>query len=411
MKNRTFKPTITPDTPCRCGRPKSTHPVPWGSTADPRCSRFKPDPAWLAHQAKDEPPEVPLRVWDAARPRSSKTARARAAGGYGVGPSDFGGCHKAIEYRERPPEDYVPDEVDKAAAILGTVLHDGNTKARKARYPWRKFGLSVTVPGLDAPGELDEYDPYLGRVTDYKTAGEYAWDRNARSGPPEYEWKQVLTYGLAVEEAGGKVTEVQLLVWRRANGEWESFTRPYDRAAAIAAVSELHAITAALEEGRPLPRVRAGDELLGPSVNALCARYCPAVRHCWDLDHVPADRSPEGWVLVKDDEDVAATLAEYDAVRVTENESKKRKDYARTLLEGVEPGEYGPNVLTWSGGRPTSKPDPEARIAQLERAMTVARENAMVPPDPADLPYPEVHSRTRVTINVKPVRAGKKAKA
>ena len=68
-------------------------------------------------------------------------------------------------------------------------------------------------------------------------------------------------------------------------------------------MNELHGMMDALDRGDPLPRVRAGDELLGPTVNALCARWCPFVKTCWELDEVPPERTPEGWLLARDDED------------------------------------------------------------------------------------------------------------
>lgn len=361
-----------------------------------------------AHQAATEDPGKVMHAWDAGRPRTSKTATARDAGKWGVGPSDHTSCHKQIEYRERPPEGYVPDPVDKSAAIMGTLIHDALTVARQEAYPWRMFGVKVLVPGLDVEGEADEFDPVTGRVTDYKTAGDYKWDRIGKLGPPDGEWKQVLDYALGLEDFGHTVTEVELLYANRASGLWESFKRPYSRDAALAGVLELHGIIDSLDAGHPLPRVRSGDELLGPTVNALCARYCPAVRHCWNLDEVPPERTPEGWLLVRDDVDgaVTATLTEYDDARAAAREGKKRQDYTRALLEGLEPGRYGDMTLNWSGGNLGSpRPDPVARVVQLETEMLTAAEQGRAPVDPVTLPYPETRKVSPVTIQVKPVRA------
>lgn len=369
-----------------------------------------PEVVEQAHAAADDDFNNVIHLWDKARPRSGKTARARAEGRFGVGPSDLSSCEKAIEFRERPPEGHEPVDVPKAAAIVGILLHDAATNARVAIYPWRQFGVQVHIPGLDEPGEADEVDPIIGRVTDYKTASGYKWDKVGKDGPPDGEWEQVQTYGLGLIDAGYTINEVELLYVNRETGEWESHKRPYDHDAALAAVGRLHAIMDALEAGDPLPRRRRNDDLLGPTVNTLCARYCPHVKTCWNLDDVPPGRTPEGFLLVQADDDgsIARTLGVYDEARTAEGEAKKAKEYARTLLEGLEPGEYGPYILNWTGGKASSKPDPQGRIAVLEQAIIDAIDTGTPPPHPTELPYPTVTKTSAKAISVKPVRKAKR---
>ena len=361
--------------------------------------------------AADDDPNTAIAAWDASRTRSRKTADAHTDGQFGVGPSDLSACQKAVEFRERPPEGYEPVPIDKAAAILGVIIHEGASDAREALYPWRQFRVPVNVPGLDRPGEADEVDALIGRVTDYKTAGTYKWDRVGQHGPPDGEWKQVLGYAFGLNDAGYTITEVELLYINRETGKWESHKRPYDEAEAVRAVSELHALMDALEAGDPLPRQRGDDVLLGPTVNTLCARFCPAVKACWGLDEVPEGRTPEGWMLVRDDDDgaISATLATYDEARAIEKAAKERKDYARTLLTGLEPGTYGEFTLRFTGGGPPKiVDDVDARVDQLTEVMVEAFKAQVPPPNPAVLPWPVKKKAARSAIDVKAVRAAER---
>lgn len=349
-----------------------------------------------------------LRWLDARRPRTHKTTRARAEGKWGVGPSDLSSCLKAIEFRERPPEGYEPGPVDKAAANVGTMWHEALETAWKRRYPWRRFKVVADVPGLDVPGEADCHDPMTGTVYDWKSCGDWKWERIGKEGPMPAELEQVMLYALALSRAGSLIREVALVYVNRETGSSETFYRPYDEGLALQALGKLVRVMDALDEGRELPRERAGEEMLGPTVNALCARYCPHVRTCWDLPNVPADRTPEGWLYARDDEDGAIqyVLEDYDANRSAESVAKRRKDFDRTLVVGVEPGRYGDWTLAWTGGGlGEPKPDPEARIEQLEAEMTAALVEDRLPRPPEDLPWPTVRRQRNVAIQVKKVRA------
>ena len=366
-------------------------------------------PTWLDLRARtalaDDPGEA-MHRWDAARPRSHKTEAARADGVFGVGPSDLGKCEKAIEYRERPPEDYTPIDIPKSAAIVGTLLHDAITEARRSMYPWRQYAHPVNIPGLDTPGECDEYDPIVGRVVDYKTASRYKWDRNGDDGPPEHEWEQVMLYGFGLAHEGHLVLEVELLYLNRESGEWESFTRPYSDLAAKRALNRLHALIDALDAGESLPRRTPSGELMGPTVNTICARYCPAVAHCWQLDEVPDHRTPEGYLHVQPDDDgaIAGTLKVYKDAQATESASKKAKEHAKALLTGLEPGVYGDYTLKWGSG--STRKDKDGRIGQLDAAMRFAIDTDTPPPDPDELDYPQ--TTTKGSISVGKVRAAKR---
>lgn len=379
------------------------------------CRHFRWDPedrlVRRAVAAAADEPAVALRAYSRRHSRRRSAAKVAEGGQWSVGPSDLSACQKAIEFRERPPEGHVPKPIDKSAADVGTMLHEEMTRARRAKYRWRQFKVRVTVPGLDRPGEADEVDQLIGRVTDYKSAGAWKWDQVGKHGPPETEWQQVALYSFGLSETTDEFAPVDLeiIYINRENGSTERFLRPYSRAYALAALNGLLAVLDALDEGRHLPRVRAGDELLGPTVNSLCARWCPHVVDCWGLPSVPGDRTPEGWLYVRDDEDgaVTTTLQVYDGNRSTEGEAKRQKDYARVLLTGIEPGRYGDLTLKWTGGGLADKPDPEARMAQLEGELTSAAEAKRPPRRPEDLPYPQRRVRSNVAIQVKPVRVAR----
>lgn len=362
-----------------------------------------PDAATAAAADHLDPHQV-LRQWDQARHRSGKTTRAREAGRWGVGPSDLSSCQRAVWYRENPPDGYVPDDVPVAAAALGTMIHTGFTEARRLAFPWRKFDMQVTIPGTDTTGTLDEWDPVLGRVTDYKTAGSYKWAKVALT-PPMGEWNQVLVYGFCLAAEGHDIREVEIVVINRENGDIETHVRPYDPDLAMDAVLEIHAMINALDEGRELPRVRAGDTLLGPTVDTLCRTYCPAVRHCWNLDEVPEGRSPEGALLAVDDPDIEAAAARYEAARVREKEAEAEKEYARALLQGVPAAEYGAFEVRWQGGNSKQVPDLLARIEVLETELIDAAADSRPPKTPWELPSPTRAKTSPVTIRVKPKRA------
>lgn len=352
--------------------------------------------------AMDEPLMVAIAEADKARPRSRKTEDARAAGHFGVGPSDLNTCPKRIEYRERPPEDYEPIEVDRAAAYEGTILHDGITRARRLRYPWRKFGLNVHVPGLDREGELDEWDPITAVVVDYKTAGEYKWDRIGNYGPPETEWEQVMLYALALVHAGHPVEWVELHYYRRENfTDPERFRRPFSEQIAMAALSRLHAILDDLHDGRSLERTEPG-----PNLSAICARFCEAVNHCWQVNIARDNgRTPEGWMLARDDAGVAVALEEY----VTAHEDlfkpgNATKEAVKVKIEGVEWGRYGDYTYRKTGGKSEWVPDEQARVEQLIAEMTQAAQEGRPPVFPDQLPVPQRLKTTRMSTEIKRVR-------
>lgn len=381
-----------------------TGPVP-DSTPEDAAAASDPwdDHLPAAISAAQEPPDAFLRRWDADQQTSRRTARAHQ--GVSVSPSDAGSCHRWVAYRERG--DYTPTPTQGNAAALGTLIHEGVTRIREAQYPWRQFTVPVHVPGINGVGEVDEWDPVLGRVTDYKTAGHAKWERVAAE-PPEYEWEQVLLYGSAFAAQGHDVVDVELLYVHRGTGDVESHIRSYDQAAADQVAARLLGLRDSIRAGEDIPRVRSSDVMLGPTRDALCRDYCPAVVDCWGLDAPPDGRTPESRVLIRDDKDIAGVAARYAAAKAREVAATTEREWLGDLIRGVPDGGYGDYEVKTSGGRVgKERRDPPARVEQLERVMRVAVEDGRPPPHPDTLPWPTTRATTPLQLRVAPVRTGR----
>lgn len=331
------------------------------------------------------------------RERAKRTRRAE--GTLGIGPSDTTSCPRKIEYRERPPADFVPDPEDKRPARIGGMIHRDWQNVSQALYSWRLHEFNVQIPGLDTKNSrVDRYDPVTAVLDDGKTAGNWAWDHLGDEGPDEDVWEQVQIYGLALNRMGLPVRTVRLVYIKRENGHDEIFTRPYDEAVAMRALDRLLGYAATLDAGGHLPRTRSG-----PSTDGLC-RGCFARSHCWNLPRAKELRR-SGESLTVLGEDVDPVEVEFFAAGVYAAEREKaaadlRRKEGLALLEGIAPGPYGAFEVG-EGGR--WMPDPKKRIAQLEGLFDE--------PDgkrPALAELPEPPKRRDRWTTVKPVRAAKR---
>lgn len=265
--------------------------------------------------------------------------------------SDYGSCRRSVWYREAPPDGFVrdPEMYDRQAA-LGTILHAAAANARAARYPWRWYEYEVTVPGLDKPGRVDEYDPVLGVVSDLKTGGTRKWDRIGDEGPNLSVWGQVLIYGLALTALGLPVRAVRIMVVNRDTGEEEHFVRDYDPAAARAALDELVDLATGLDFGIVPPR-----DGTGPSTDWQC-RSCFARSHCWNVAAATdAGRSPESYTVLgeePDDPSIIWAAEQFLAAKAARLAADAAYDEAKALLQGIEPRQYGDVII--EVGRNTS---------------------------------------------------------
>lgn len=256
--------------------------------------------------------------------------------------SDLGNCRRAVWYREQPPEGYEPLPAQyRRQAALGSVLHAASQAARQVRYPWRRYELELSIPGLDRPGKVDEYDPVLGEVTDLKSAGRWRWD-NFADGPSDRDWGQAGIYGLALDRLGLPVRTLRIVAVNRENGDEEPFRRPFDPAQAQQHLDRLVELATMLDLGVVPPR--DGD---GPS-SFPCAS-CPARAHCWQIDAAEAaGRSPESFTVLgaePEDPTIAWAADRVVAARASLREAEKAEKAAKALLDGIPPGEYGDFII------------------------------------------------------------------
>ncbi len=323
----------------------------------------------------------------------------RPSGSTGPRVSDYGGCGRAVWYRDSPPVGYEPAPVDNRRATLGNVIHAAAEAARSARYPWRRYEMKLPIPGLDKIGRVDEYDPVLGEVTDDKTAGDRKWEVYS-DGPPDSAWGQVLIYGLALEELGMPVRTVRIIAINRDSGAEEHFRREYDPAAARSALDELIALATLLDLGE-VP-VREGT---GPG--SFPCSWCEARLHCWNVAAAEvAGRSPESYTILgaePDDPTIEWAAANLHAATRANTSADKAKKDAERLLVGIKPGTYGGMEVN---ARSRRMPNYKAAFLRLLALWPL--------PDSMRPPVERVENppvRVDRWIEAKPVRAAKKAAA
>jgi len=350
--------------PCTCGHGRHTHkgtgrrPAPncTGACATPECpcGRYRESAAYQLAVAALEAQETTLAK---ALHQADRLARAahykdnpREPGQWSIGASDTTTCPRKIWYRNTPPEGFKPDFEPSNEARIGAMVHDKVTEAMRSLYPWRLYGLKVTIAGLDRQSELDWFDPIVGMLDDLKTAGDYKWEKWRDHGPTDDEWGQVALYALALEDMGYTVRTLRLLLLHRAKGISEPHVRPYDRAFAEKYRDLLTGYAFALDSGLELPRSEPG-----PSHSELCRR-CFARTHCWNLVEADkAGRSPESYTVLgpkPEDEVIEWSIEEKLRLAKVRLEAKQAEDEAAALLEGLEPGRYGRVELArqWGGG-------------------------------------------------------------
>lgn len=182
--------------PCTCGAPRHQHSgaARAGGCPATGCRRYRREAVDVLVEralAGDQSTlGKDLRRHEALEQKRRRRNRPRVAGEWGVSPSDTSTCRALIGFRERGwgtdpdhvvlsrdmeadefPEGsvfYRRDIEDKRAAKMGSLIHDGVMRVRRALYPWRVFEIPLAVDGLDRRGRFDEYDPVMGVVNDCK---------------------------------------------------------------------------------------------------------------------------------------------------------------------------------------------------------------------------------------------------
>ena len=331
--------------PCVCGAGKHAHsgPAAIGRCSETGCTRYRADRVWaLVYESLDAdatPLGHALREHDRREREKHYRKNPRGEGEWSIGASDTSTCPRKIQYRNRPPEGFVPDPEDNREARMGTIIHNEITPQLRVLFSWGMFAYKVRIAGLDRDSELDMYDPITGVLTDFKTAGDWRWEQLADDGPEWSTWEQVLLYGLALIEAGYNVTRLRLVYVKRCNGHDETHEMDFDMAAAEAARDRLLGWAEMLDRGEDLPKTGTG-----PSTDALCKR-CFARSHCWNIPRAnELGRSPENLTVLGEepvDAEVAWAIEQKVAASAARLAAEKAEEQAKALVEGIAPGRYG----------------------------------------------------------------------
>ncbi len=269
------------------------------------------------------------------------------------------------------------DHVFSRAAALGTIAHEGLTKAAKAEFGWL-IESKVADPSIRGSVDIVQLDAATAKrlptrlrprvkadvvtVEDIKTKTIWKWDDVLRYGPTEAELRQVHLYADLLRTGGFEdrtgqrvlaclgpvdVQQIRLRFVCRDNGDEHLYEIPFDPQRAeearwwLTRVSE----TKTPDEAR--------RDFYGPGIDAACD-YCPFVTACWGT---PAPGRPAQTTLIHSDADVEQALIDYSAAHKPFSEAKRAKDFARKKVDASIAGRYGPNVLKWGGENPVETPD------------------------------------------------------
>ncbi|MEY9873327.1 hypothetical protein ABH931_002809 [Streptacidiphilus sp. MAP12-33] len=327
-------------------------------------------------------PVPPVSVWEAAHQVDADRPRSRQRQ---LGASDTV-CQRRAAYTLAGTEP--TDDTDKRTAILGTYIHEGLLSAARTRYRWQ---VERTVADPLIRGHIDavQFDETTARrlperhrprvhatardaqgvvVEDLKTKSTYLWDRVLRYGATAAELRQIYTYARLLRTRGFEDVRGQRHLARlgpipvgtlrfrfvnRDNGAEHTQEFHYDERAAEQArwwVEQVHAIE------DPDTAQRDFD---GPGLDPTCD-HCPFRTRCWPPT-TPPGAAPQT-ILVRDDADRAAALADYERGQQLESRGSRIRKLARAKLDASPPGIYGDHQLTWTGGKTKREPDVDAMV-------------------------------------------------
>ncbi len=186
-------------------------------------------------------------------------------------------------------------------------------------------------------------------VLDIKTVSEYMFEKAKSEGPSRQQIWQVHLYSWLLKEArehGDSNGLVALLFVNRNNGDMYYWEQEYDPFVTQQALDWI-------EECRAEPE-NVERNYHGPGISFVCDS-CKWLTACWGPER--PDGKPRQANDIKDDESVRRALQEYIEARDDEKNAKERKDFARALLSGAEPGNYDGMVLRWSSSGSRLIPD------------------------------------------------------
>lgn len=308
--------------------------------------------------------------------------------------SAVGSCRRRAAYRlAGQPREFVVQE--GRAAAHGTAIHDWLLprlgRALQSQHDGTvlvEHPVTATAPWGPIHGRLDLY--VEGRLLDLKTVGEHGIPRVQRYGPRESHIGQLGALALGLGEAHHHVDRIEVLYLDRANGDDD--VQPVDLDSSVAAAEQWMADVGRFGED---PSKAPRDER-GPGLSIVCDG-CEFLRACWGKDAVRGTWGAQR-ILRVDDAATEAAAEAYEQARLDEVDAADRKTFARAVLDGARPGQYGRLRVGWSGGwEPREVPDGKAAIALLEEQglpVPTKRDNGRraslsVKPVPVDTPEEE----------------------
>lgn len=318
-----------------------------------------------------------VKAYEVRRPRTGQRY---------LGASAVYGCRRQSQYRITGTEPSDPEAGNPMPTWLGTAIHKGIERTRKALYPERQYELRLPLPWAsvaecESCGALgvqlaeawcenkshhpystcDEYDPVGKRVQDYKSTGTRGFDRREQAEEPDTAHKgQVDLYAYLLTIQGYEVQWCSILYIDRENGRTVEYEWPFDLDEGREAATWLIGVqTSILEHGVEQPRDRKG-----PGLDPICTDWCQFKSVCWNLPTLPPGFTPQS-ATVKHDAEVEEWAAVYDEARAQANKWGARKKEAAAYLSGFR-GTYG----RWFVGRNRDTPpqpvlDAEAAVALL----------------------------------------------
>jgi len=332
----------------------------------------------------------------ANRPRTD-----RAPGEWRIGPSDVGGCGRAMWYRNLPPEGFEPDPEFRGPAMAGEVIEEAWRRIQEREYPWRQHQRSLAIKALYSRGRLDVYDPVNGVVYDCKSAGAWKWDLVGDGGALLADVKQVCLYADELDRLGEYVRKVVVVYINRDTFREEAFPIDWDdkarrlaRAARAELVDRLTMLDLANEDG-----IEPERELPGPSNSPICDN-CFARSHCWNLPRAAElGRSPESLTLLGEDPDtkeIEWTIKKIVAARKERTKADNGYKEVNGRIDGIKPGVYGEGRIRYGReGNTNYKALAEAYAARIEE----------LGGDATDIPVPK-NARSKASAEL--VRAAKR---
>lgn len=304
---------------------------------------------------------------DAARPRTQQTQ---------LGISDIGKCHRYAGYVHHGTE---PSDEKRShpAALIGTLLHDALLPVMAAQWGGEHSVPVIVDLGDGLPPIPGEADLVVGdEVIDLKTGTEAVIERVVRDCAPRPDHhRQVNLYRLGLTQAGREINWASILLLGRSRGETVSFAAPFDEEVVEQARGWWRSVQAS-----PKPEALDRTER-GPGLSIVCSG-CPFRSRCW----------PNQQATLIDEGGGSATESALTMLRDAldkRNTADKDADFAKAILAGIEPGEYGKWRAWYQGGG--------ARLDQGEAKRVLVEH---------DLPVPTKMSERSLRVGVASKRKG-----